>query len=263
VDLWRRYKFNNAEDLYKRIVFHPQLESRKELFDTEIKKQKASSQKTAFIGGIIVTILMGLGIQYIIGNSNKNNAEDKTVAVVDNSTKQTESTIQTQSDLNTEKDTSKKLQDVKTPPKVTMEKFDKDGYQFTYPSTAKVELKKSDSTYKQYRITLSDDVFIFVDRFKLYIKDPEDWLKDRRKQLKESSGNRAEYSLEILGNNTFVLKAEYHGSSPRLSELYYKFNYKNKEDYLCDYIEISRPKNISAEMQEQIDMVKNSVRFEK
>lgn len=276
IDLWRRYKFSQAEDLWKRLEYHLQLESRKEIFEPKAENNKLTVAKQALMGiagiaGFIGTILLGTTIYSLVVNGGNFDKETINSAIVtsvsetqtvednkSNDDKKNTKTTETKTETKKEQNAPAKTQ------ATTTEKFNKDGYQFTYPSTAEITEQKSDPPYKNYRIQLADDVFVWVTRFKLYIDKPEDWMIPQRRQindwLKGYGPKNSTCSLEILSENSYALK--YEKTKSNFRECYYTFN-KNKDGFLVDYIEISKPMDVSKKIQEQIDMIRKSIRFEK
>ncbi len=273
VDLWRRYKFARAEDLWKRLEYHIQLESRKAIFEAKAENEKLTVAKKVLTGiaslvGFIATLILGATIhQAVVNDWNLNDNISSAVVTSASDTKVTEEK-KSDIDAKTAKDikTTKTAKEENAPAKaktVTMEKFNKNGYQFTYPSTAEITEQKGDPPYKEYRIQLADNVFIWVTRFKINTNNPEIWIKDRRSLTNDalkSKGLKPTCSLEILNGNSYILKYEDKNSIFR--ECYYTFN-KNKDGSLIDYVEIANPIDVTKEVQEQIDTVRKSIRFEK
>ena len=239
VDLWRRYKFSKAKELWKMLVPHPQLESRKELFDEEIIKQKRSSVKLAFISGIVIAVVLGLGIQYIVGSGAQKSLPFFTQHEAEKANEKDQSTASQKVEKQDRESLTSKTEDIKQKPstekkgKVEYKIFSGDnGIAFEYPSNAvKIEQEKKDASFTTYHIEVSEYIHLWTGIENTSLKSPDEVQKNIWEHVKninkmcESSGTKC--SIETVNDTTVILRWEYVQKSTSI-----RFSHEAKYRYV-------------------------------
>lgn len=242
VDLWRRYKFSKAEELWNLLIPHPQLEPRRELFDEEIIKQKHSSVKLAFISGIVIAVVLGLGIQYIVGSGAQKSLPFFTQREAKKPNENDQSTESQKTEQQELTRPTSKTENVNQRPstekkgKVEYKRFSGDnGIAFEYPSnTVKIEQEKKDTSFTTYHIKVSEYIFFWASIENTSLKSLDEVQKDIWEHVKkinkmcESSGTKC--SIEIVNDTTGILRWEYIQKSTSISFSHeVKYRYVNKD----------------------------------
>ncbi len=216
VDVWRKYRFSQAKELWNKLIPHPQLESRRELFDDEVISQNNATLRKKIILGTVVALFGIVGALYginklmgdeILGSKVKEERVDKSVnSDADKSV----------DDIVGEK---KNKADEKGIVKIGYKNF-KDkvyGFYFEYPDTmedVKQENTKNGTKEVRYEIKLSDNALVsiameFSSGYKgkigeNNIKDIcEFYMKDEKKWRTEKGCN---VEINKLDDKSFIIK---------------------------------------------------------
>ena len=216
VDMWRKYRFAQAKDLWNKLIPHPQLESRRELFDDEIISQNNAALKRKIVMGMIVSVVGALGAWYgvnkllgyeLVGVNNHERIIDKPIASdVDEKMKITEDGV------------NRNIVDVALN-KIEYKSFtDKTyGFYFEYPETMediKQENTQNGTKEVSYDVKISDNALVTVavefcsdHKGKVKgdnIKDISDYLMKNEKDRRIKNGSNVE--MEKLDDVTYIIK---------------------------------------------------------